>query len=651
MIGNNAGRSGSKGAYGVDVYPHTYFDPSSSYIPPTIKEAYRWCTFLFITNSVVGTLIRKKSAYVVTGLNYDSESPVAAKIWKEVLQNILRIREFEYLMTVDHEVFGNAFCSIIYPFDRYLKCSSCGHENFIKTVPWTYTGNSFIATCKECKARTTMSVEDRYVRNRLRMKLHRWFPDYIEPKRNPVTGTTRYILRLPKHLKARISNPKINKVYVEDTPKEILQAIATNKVIELDPRNIYHWKMESISMEDDSLGIPPLMNVIKDIWLNQVYKKGQESVALEHIHPLTLLSPAPPPGGAAPHMNTDLLSWKNNIQNIITLWRRDPTAMFPVPFPVQTSQIRGDAQALSLHNDLTLSRQDIAGGLDVPADFLYGNLTWSGGNVSLRVLENLFINRLAGLDRLLTWVVGAFKSYLSLPDCEIKHKDFKMADDVAQKNIALTLRASGTISDQTVLDELDFDYYAEKKKRAAEQIDRMAEMERQAVAQAEIDAKVSYIRAKGDLAIQEMQQKFMMDMQTQQGMTSGQPGEEQPVEGQGTEESMPAETPARPLPGSPEAIHDGIFGSGSQSDQMLPSTQTQVNGIPNQAMVDMQANNIIKTTPPDQIDFRIATLQQQDPVLAQMVKQKLATMKQHQTAITPLPEQKPPTRGPETAMI
>ena len=92
-----------------------------------------------------------------------------------------------------------------------------------------------------------------------------------------------------------------------------------NKVIELDPHNIYHWKMESISMEDDSLGIPPLLNVIKDIWLNQVYKKGQESIALEHIHPLTLLSPAPPPGGAAPHMNTDLLTWKNNIQNIITM--------------------------------------------------------------------------------------------------------------------------------------------------------------------------------------------------------------------------------------------------------------------------------------------------------------------------------------------
>lgn len=628
--------------FGVDVYPHPFFDPSSFYIPPTIKEAYRWCIFLFMTNSIVGTLIRKKSAYVVTGLTYDSESPVAAKIWKEILENILRIREFEYLMTIDHEVFGNAFCSIIYPFDRYLKCSYCEYENFIKTVPWTYTGDHFIATCKSCKGRTAMKIEDRFVRNRLRMKLHRWFPDYIEPKRNPITGTTRYILRLPKHLKMRMQNPKINKIYVEDTPKEILEAVATNKVIELDPHNIYHWKMESISLEDDSLGIPPLMNVIKDIWLNQVYKKGQESIALEHIHPLTLLSPAPPPGGATPHMNTDLLTWRNNIQNIITLWRRDPTALFPVPFPVQTSQIRGDAQALSLVNDLQFSRQDIAGGLDVPADFLYGNLTWSGGNVSLRVLENLFINRVGGLDRLLTWINGNISAFLALPDCKVKHKDFKMADDIAQKNIALSLRASGTISDQTVLEELDFDYYSEKKKRVEEQADRMAEMERQAISQAEIDTKVSIIRAKGDIEIQELNTQFQAKMQADM----------QPAPG--------------PPPGSPEAVQEGVFApppapqpqqeqpqgaQGPQQGQSAPTTQARVNGAQNQQMVDMQANNIIKTTPPDQIEYRIATLRQQDPVLAQMVKRKLANMKKFQIPDQPLPDQKPPTRGPEKAQI
>jgi hypothetical protein len=494
-----------------------------------------------------------------------------------------------------------------------------------------------------------MSVEDRYVRNRLRMKLHRWFPDYIEPKRNPITGTTRYILRLPKHLKTRIRNPKINKIYVEDTPKEILQALASNKVIELDPHNIYHWKMESISMEDDSLGIPPLLNVIKDIWLNQVYKKGQESIALEHIHPLTLLSPAPPPGGAAPHMNTDLLTWKNNIQNIITMWRRDPTAMFPVPFPVQTSQIRGDAQALSLHNDLNFSRQDIAGGMDVPADFLYGNLTWSGGNVSLRVLENLFINRVGGLDRLIEWITGNFKSYLSLPDCDIKHKDFKMADDVAQKNIALSLRQSGTISDQTVLEELDFDYYGEKKKRATEQDDRMAEMEKQSVAQAEIDAKVAAIRAKSDMEIQEMQMEFQQRMQEKQLAAGGPPmgPEGQPQEGEVPPEQMQPMGP----PDSPEAVQADVFGMGPQMGQTAPTTQAQVNGAPNQQMVEMQANNIIKMTPPDQMDFKISTLRQQDPVLSQMVKDKLAQMKRYAIPDQPLPDQKPPRRGPETAMI
>jgi hypothetical protein len=335
-------------------------------------------------------------------------------------------------------------------------------------------------------------------------------------------------------------------------------------------------------------------------------------------------------------MSTDLLTWKNNISNIITMWRRDPTAMFPVPFPVQTSQIRGDAQALSLHNDLQFSRQDIAGGMDVPADFLYGNLTWSGGNVSLRVLENLFINRVGGLDRLLTWINGHIGPYLTLPECQVRHKDFKMADDVAQKNIALSLRASGTISDQTVLEELDFDYYGEKKKRAEELKDRMIEMESQAVNQAEIDAKVAMIRAKSDLEIQQMQQEWLA-----------------------------AQQPPAPAPGSPEAVQQDLLGAGPSPQDMggppmqqgppqgatEPMTQARVNGAPNQMMLDMQANNIIKTTPPDQMDFRIAQLRQQDPMLSSMLKQKLGNMKKFQTSAQPLPEQKPPRAGPENAQI
>lgn len=345
-------------------------------MPPTIKELFRWCLFFYLTNSTIGPIIRKKASYLITDLIYSTTSLKTQEIWKSLLEKSLKIREFEFVLMIDFEVFGNAYASIIYPFDRFLICSKCDHQNLIGSAKWVYDGSNFIVTCKKCKTRGKAKVKDIPVRNRNRVRMHRWYPMYIEPKKNPITGKTRYIYRIPNWIKKKVKDQKINKIYVEDTPLEFLEAIKKNQVIELDPDNLYHFKHESVSMDDDSLGIPQILNIMKDAWLYSTYNKSQEAVALEHVLPLDLISPAPAAGAPAPHMSSDLGTWRGKIQNIISNWRRDPNALFPVPFPVQVSRVRGDAQALTLHNDLQMVRQQIAGGLDVPPDFVYGNMTW-----------------------------------------------------------------------------------------------------------------------------------------------------------------------------------------------------------------------------------------------------------------------------------
>jgi len=290
---NPAGSSqGSYKRQGLDIYPNPYFDPSSAYTPPTIKEMFRWCLFLYLTNSTIGPVIRKKAAYVVTDLTYNSPDKGTEDVYKDIFERTLKIKRFEFLMLLDLEVYGNAFCSILYPFDRYLICPSCKKENLIRTVKWEYDGKRFRTTCKGCGTNAHMEIKDVPVRNRKRLKLQRWNPMYIEPRRNPVSGKVTYVLRIPKWLRQRISDPKINKVYVEDTPRSFLDAIRNDMNIELDPENIYHMKYDSISMEDDSMGIPPILNIMKDVWLLQTYRKGQECVT-----PDTLIET---PRGATP---------------------------------------------------------------------------------------------------------------------------------------------------------------------------------------------------------------------------------------------------------------------------------------------------------------------------------------------------------------
>ena len=74
----NASRMGRKS---IMTYPHPSFDLSSAFIPPSMKELYRWCLFLYMTHSEIKPIIKKKVAYVQTPFIYDG-TEAAEKLWR-----------------------------------------------------------------------------------------------------------------------------------------------------------------------------------------------------------------------------------------------------------------------------------------------------------------------------------------------------------------------------------------------------------------------------------------------------------------------------------------------------------------------------------------------------------------------------------------
>ena len=235
------------------------------------------------------------------------------------------------------------------------------------------------------------------------------------------------------------SEKDANKYLVEDMPMVFLNAIKKGEDVLLDPETFYHMKVAGPSYYDQTFGIPPMLAIMKDAWLYQTYRRAQEAIAVEHILPLRILIPRPVSGDHSPHIHNDLGQWSHRMQGMISKWRRDPNAIFTAPFPCEVQNIGGQAQALQVHNDMTQLRQSIAVGLDIPADLIYGSMSWSGSSVTLRMLENQFLTRISQLDRFLySFLVPKLRAWLDLPDISIKHRDFKMADDAQQKQIALS---------------------------------------------------------------------------------------------------------------------------------------------------------------------------------------------------------------------
>lgn len=633
----------------LNTYPSQFFDISSQYMPPSVKEMFRWCLYLYMTHSEIAPVIKKKCAYVITDLIYgstsgeDKPSDKIVDTWKELLEVILRIREEEYKLLLDFEVYGNAFCSFFFPFERYLKCPQCQQEHLSRDVKWKYENHDFRGVCESCQSVTAFVARDKIVKNRRRIRLIRWYPQYIDIQYNPFTGQSVYIYRIPTWLKKRISDPTQNKELVEDTPLNFLTAIKQKKNIQFDPDNFYHFKNPSVSTEDDSFGMPPLLPVFKDAWLFQTYRRAQEAIAIDHILPMTLLIPQPPSGNVSPHMSTNLAEWATRMQTMISKWRRDPNAIFTVPFPASVENIRGDAKALGVQAEMEQIRQMICGGLDVPQEFIYGGLNWSGSSISLRVLENLFLSRITQLDNFLRdFVVPSLQRFCSLPKINVRHADFKMADDVQQKQLALNLRQTDTISERTTIEELGFDYEEEQRRRRLEEDDRSNRMKRQGQVQAETQGQQMIIQARyqaqaqiaSQIAMQQAQQQQMSDVNEKQQRVAG-----------GDQTAMMQRQQMQMQQGQPqEQAQDQAQEQPSQQRSAPRGSQPQSSPETSPAMMEAVVNNFMKSVPDDQKSAELMALRQRNPELAAQIQKRLQLMAKQSKEMRALPEQKPPRR-------
>jgi hypothetical protein len=99
----------------------------------------------------------------------------------------------------------------------------------------------------------------------------------------------------------------------------------------------------------------------------------------------------------------------------------------------------------------------IAAGIGCPVEMIWGGLNWSGASVSLRVLENHFLNTRENHKRLIRYLIPKLGTYFRLPKIDVELSEFKMADDVQQQANAVNLMLQGYLSRESVVNEMGYD--------------------------------------------------------------------------------------------------------------------------------------------------------------------------------------------------
>lgn len=470
----------------VPLDRHNYEDPfldmAATKLPKSFKKLLELCQIFAMTHPQISPIIQRLAEYPITSLVYKGDEE-AERQHKELFEKNLRILEKMVEWGLDYFAYGNCFVSISFPFVRLYRCMSCEMDMQARELKYRYTGGRFEGVCKNCRRETRFKPIDQYVKDARGINLFRLEPQLITPKYNRVTGKYKYYYDIPPDLRRSIEVG--DRDVIDETPVEYLECIRLKRKMKL--KRVFHFKRPTLSGRDMQWGFPLVLPALKDAYLNQIYKKADEAIALEHSVPLRVLYPEP--RTQDPMQKLALGNFKQFMSRNIRYWRRDKNAIITSPMPIGVTNIGGDGQAYSTIQARIKVVDEIMGAMLVTRGFVMGGENWSSASISQRVMENSFMNYLRRMDACLQWVRDEAAAFLGMPYCAVSMKPFKKVDDVQMLQLIIQLAQQKRVSWEEALSRMDLDAKEELKLIEQETADYTKLMLQELMAQNDANAK------------------------------------------------------------------------------------------------------------------------------------------------------------------
>ena len=464
-LGPYQNQSNNLGAHNLgNAYPNAFFDYLSKLMPRKLKTLFKWLEYLYVNCGQVFSVIKKFSEYPITSLTFDTtDSKLSGKL-NEILCKHVKIKAALINVGLDYFVYGNTFVSVFKPFTRWLICTHCNHKHNGTNYPyeWMPSQFKFRIKCSACGKSSVAAVAHEKLKDTNKIKIIRWDPKEIDINWNPVTGESEYYYTIPERIKARLRTKKPDKFLLNTLPWEFIQTVHKKKIFKFRDDQIYHMKNPAPAGINQEWGFPGLIGCLKPFFYTAILRKANEAIAYERLVPWRILFPQASTSNSDPAQFVNLSRWSTELKDAIQKWRRDPNLVKLSPIPVGMQQVGGDGRALLVANEIAQTEEGIITSMGVPKEFIYGGLTHAGGSVTLRMLENLLFTYTDQLTDLLQWVVDQVAEFAGLQTVPVGLVDFKMIDDIQQKQLLGQLYQQKEISATTFLKAVDIDIEKER---------------------------------------------------------------------------------------------------------------------------------------------------------------------------------------------
>ena len=559
-------------------YPSSLLNLSDLSIPRTSYEIFRWAKYWYMFDPIIAGAINALASLPVTDIIYEdcaaqdkqkkknNEDSEILKTYKSNIEG-LNIQKMLIEIGINYFLYGN--------------CIILGEKEE------SGDGDKSNAKWKRLTLLDPTSV----------------FIDY-----NPVTGTKTYRWKVPASVERIVKNKSPKDEY-DKIPEIIKESVRKGKTIILDNDLVYHFARPTDAMGDNAVwGTPMVANVIKLLMYRNVLRQAQEAIAREHIVPFRVYfmdkTASYDPSSSASANSAQYLASE------LMKSAQDPNYKVVSPVPVGQITMGGNGRQLLLAPEIQQVQEEILAGMNVPREFIFGGVSYSGSSVSLRILENQFRTyRLLLLDFLNNFVVKGMAKFRgewvdqSDDDFLIKvsMSEMKMQDDAQQKQVILQLNSTGKCSDEYMLNAFGIDPV------------KMAEtIQAEKIKQIERDTEIQLATIKAQAKLQKAQMQMGQPPEMYEDSPAG-PTEQVPE--QGTEQA------GNEVPAEAEEAVQGEFDAIAVAKEIAK-------------MSDMDAANAIGQIPP----------QHKEKVVLAANIIKNATKNKPGVDMRPLPEKLPPRR-------
>ncbi|MEM5810617.1 MAG: hypothetical protein QXP66_01805 [Candidatus Aenigmatarchaeota archaeon] len=457
-------------------YPMQFFNPMS-FVAPDIKSLFKWCEFFALSDPMVQSVIYKASAYPVTDIIVSSKDPKISSLFNEIIEHI-ELKQICIVANMHLNIYGNAFVTVEMPFSRKLICESCKTQYNIEDLKRIGLSRDyrFVGICPKEERQQIFSYKDIYISNLDRLKVVLWNPTFIDIETPFATARPKYMYNVKEYMADKLNNYQFDvllaappgeaqeksfldsKRYLSDIPGIFLDALRTGMSAVFNNDLILHAKEPDTPGWNNVWGKPPLVASLRDLYFYYVIRKSIEVLIKERTLPYRFLFPRSVTGDPALEIN--LANMRNEIIKMLREMEFDPNIIGFLPIPYELATIGGDAHALlpTLTNILEYLEKRIIVGMGFPLEFAYGGMQWSGSSVSLRMLENLFINRRYMIKNILQFVkrVICITNQIDPSIINLDFSDMRMADDVARQRLLLDLVQNDILPDNVLLEDIGY---------------------------------------------------------------------------------------------------------------------------------------------------------------------------------------------------